>query len=184
MLFCISVGKWGSGPGGRWFQSRQNIIGSCTLVNILVYRVSSLCRHSALPIYDSEAYRVLWHRESNALASMSVFLRTCHCCARILGSLSVWQSSPCLDKARQLLHSPQSSPGKLWNFRAEKANPKLWSPCPSKKKPNRFNLKLPTNLSHFLTPENSEIIQPREQLFVFVNDIWPKVNAYVLGPCT
>lgn len=78
MLLCISVGEHGSRPGDRWFQSKH-IMGSCILVKILGHRVSSLCRHSTKLIYDSEAYQVLWHREGNALASISVFLRTCRC---------------------------------------------------------------------------------------------------------
>lgn len=134
----------------------------------------------------------LWFRSSpgtlapggDALASPAVSLRTCPCLTRILGRLSGLQSSPCLDKVRQLPHSPWSSPGKLWNFRAEKAKPSTMVTLPQQKETKQVQPETATNLAHFLTPESSEIISLRDQLFVFVNDIWPKVNALVLGSHT
>lgn len=120
MLLSIIVAKDQEADDPR---ADKHITGSYILLKILSHRVSSLCWHFTRWIYDSEAHQVLWHREDDALSSLSVSLRAWPCLTRILGRLSGLQSSPCLGKVRQLPHSPWSSPGKLWNFRAEKAKP-------------------------------------------------------------
>lgn len=179
MLFCINVGEGDLDQEAdipkqtkhHWFLhcGKNTVLQS--YFPLLAFCIANLW---------FKAYQALWHGEGNALASMSVLLSTCHCCARILGSLSGWQSSPCLHKIRQLLHSLQSSPGKLWNFRAEKAKPKLWSPCPSKKKPNRFNLKLPFPVPH---PREFWDHSAKGIAFCIFKWHWPKVDAHVLGSC-
>ena len=123
---------------------------------------------------DLEAPRALGHRAGCVCLEN---LPPSHCNTRLLSGL---QSSPCLDKVRQLPHSLPSSTGNC-NLGAEKANAKYDRLVAAAKRSQTGSAwKLPTYLRLFLTPESFESIRLKGPVFCISEWYWPKVNPPVL----